>query len=387
MENGKIDQDPIAPVSKPTATKDGKLALASLAARLLVNGCAGTKSFVASPACLYATLETLARGAEGETLSELELALGSEKARRSACKTLFPDDHGQVADGHPLNIAASIWANRSNARLRPSFSRALADINGKASEVDLGSPEAKAQMSSWLSENTGGKFACAPDISPDSVFAIIGALHFKDTWVDRLDDEELEMPFNAPDSKPTVTMMSGLGDCGHLLNDCRATAVSWPMMSGASAVFAMPEEGIGIEAFIESGDAWNAISRCHDREGTVRPDGGIELLVPEFELKSDSHSLVSTLQAMGVKRAFEPGAELEGITEADSMVDEILQSTVLKLDPDGVEGAAYTLMVACAGCLPEFTPEPVRIVFDRPFAFAVFSHSGAPLFVGAYTGK
>lgn len=51
------------------------------------------------------------------------------------------------------------------------------------------------------------------------------------------------------------------------------------------------------------------------------------------------------------------------------------------------EGAAYTIFAVEAGCLPESMPEPVRVVFERPFAFAIFSHSGAPLFVGAYVGN
>ena len=31
-------------------------------------------------------------------------------------------------------------------------------------------------------------------------------------------------------------------------------------------------------------------------------------------------------------------------------------------------------------------PDPVRIVFDQPFAFAIFSRSEAPLLTGAYMG-
>lgn len=47
-----------------------------IAARLLKDGCTSSESFVASPACLYVAIETLARGAKGETFKELESVLG-----------------------------------------------------------------------------------------------------------------------------------------------------------------------------------------------------------------------------------------------------------------------------------------------------------------------
>lgn len=59
--------------------------LMSIAARLLKNGCTDMGSFVVSPACLYIAVETLARGAKGETLNELESVLGGAEARRDAC--------------------------------------------------------------------------------------------------------------------------------------------------------------------------------------------------------------------------------------------------------------------------------------------------------------
>lgn len=92
------------------------------------------------------------------------------------------------------------------------------------------------------------------------------------------------------------------------------------------------------------------------------------------------------LRSLGIEKIFSPGADFGNITEADAMVSKVIQGTMLKLDPNGAEGAAYTIFAVPAGCAPESMPEPVRVVFDRPFAFAIFSHSGAPLFVGVYRG-
>lgn len=68
------------------------------------------------------------------------------------------------------------------------------------------------------------------------------------------------------------------------------------------------------------------------------------------------------------------------------MVSKVTQNTILKLDPNGADGAAYTTLVAVAACPTFPKTDPAIIELDRPFAFAVFSHSGAPLFVGTYMG-
>lgn len=359
--------------------------LASIAARLLKDGFSGTESFITSPACLYAALEMLVRGAKGKTLEELESVLGDAETRQEACSLLFEDNPKNTPSDYRLNIATSLWANKHSAPLRSSFPRAIADINGQVAEVDFASPGGNTRMSAWLDRNTGSKFSTAPEFDADTLFVIISALHFKDNWVDRLEDDEVETTFNTA-SGPTVTMMGGFGFKGHLLSDNRATAVSWPMESGATVVFAKTTDAATIGDFIKSGEAWNAIMRCHKCIGTTQPDGGIELLVPELKTESDNQNLNETLRAMGIARAFAPEAELDSITKADAMISEVIQSAKLTLDQNGAEGAAYTVIAADIGCIPKPMPNPARIVFDQPFAFAVFSRSGAPLFTGAYMG-
>ena len=265
--------------------------LMSIAARLLKNGCTDMGSFVVSPACLYIAVETLARGAKGETLNELESVLGGAEARRDACSLLFAKDPEQTASDYRLAIATSLWANKFTSPLRRNFGRTIADLHGKAAEVDFESSEAKALMSSWLSRNTSGKFTSAPEMDADTVFAIISALYFKDSWVDPLDDEDVEVVFRAPEPQSDVAMMGGFGSYGHLLSTRETTAVSWPMQSGAVAVFARSNNGATLDDFVQSGAAWDAILRCHMRMGTTRPKGGIELFVPQFELRSDDRDL------------------------------------------------------------------------------------------------
>lgn len=278
-----------------------------------------------------------------------------------------------------LAIATSLWANKFTSPLRRNFGRTIADLHGKAAEVDFESSEAKALMSSWLSKNTSGKFTSAPEMDADTVFAIISALYFKDSWVDPLDDEDVEVVFRAPEPQSDVAMMGGFGSYGHLLSTRETTAVSWPMQSGAVAVFARSNNGATLDDFVQSGAAWDAILRCHMRMGTTRPKGGIELFVPQFELRSDDRDLGGMLRSLGIEKIFSPGADFGNITEADAMVSRVVQNAVLKLDPNGAEGAAYTIFAVPAGCAPESMPgtregrlrPPVRVRHLLAFRCAI----------------
>ena len=361
--------------------------LDSIAARLLEIGLRDGKSFVSSPACLQVALEALARGAEAETLAEIDTVLGDADAREAAHAALFGEPSESLPDNYSFTIGTSIWADPDRAPLHGSYAESISDMNGKAVEANPASEEAHSRMSSWLAENTGGKFTSAPQLDASTTLALMSAMRFKDTWINRLDDEETDMLFHAASSTPTVTMMGGFSFYEDLIREAGGTAVTWHMESGAQAVFAMPDETASIEEFIGSGSAWSLISRCRDRKGVEHPEGGIGLVVPELDLKTEGMSLDSAMKAMGVRRVFSPEAQLGSLTEADTMLDRAIQSSMLKLDPNGAEGAAFTLFACRAGALPMDPPEPVRLVFNRPFVFALFNDADAPLFVGAYTGE
>ncbi|MDU5357291.1 serpin family protein [Atopobium minutum] len=342
-----------------------------------------------SPACLQVALETLARGAEGETLTEIDTVLGGKEGRTAAQSSLFKKPLYYVSDNYRFHIGTSVWADKQRAPLRDEYINSLKLLNSSTFAANFGSAKTKEQMDRWLSENTGGKFSNAPNCNPQTTLTIISALDFKDTWIDRLDNHEENKIFHGRESSSQVTMMTGFGSNAGMLTDVnnKGIAVSWQMDSGAYVVFTMPTAIDGIDEFIESGAAWKTISSCITNKNNEYPEDGIELTVPEFELTTETLKLKEIMYSMGVRRVFTPKAQLKGITKADIMLDSVTQSSKFKLDPNGVEGSAFTLLVAVAGIPPEFPPPPIRLVFDRPFAFALFSQSKAPLFVGTYIGN
>ena len=161
--------------------------LASIAARLLKDGFSSTESFITSPACLYAALEMLARGAKGKTLEELESVLGDAETRQEACSLLFEDNPKNAPSDYRLNIATSLWANKHSALCAPAFPgynrhersdcrSGLRTTRGQRPIVGMARQEHREQVR--LGARTRQRHR----------IAIIGTLHFKTNWVDRLED-------------------------------------------------------------------------------------------------------------------------------------------------------------------------------------------------------
>ena len=359
----------------------------AFASRLLAEGFNGNDSFVTSPASLQVALLALAKGASGETYAEINSVLGGADARKEAVEALFSNECDYALENYAFQIGTSVWMEEECGSAKDEFVKSLEEVNGEVFKASFGSEEAKEKMSEWLSKATAGKFKQAPEVPEGTLMALIAAMNFKDNWVNSLDDaEELMMTFHTPKQDLEVEMMTGLSNSNAFYESEKSIAVSWDLESGASFVFAMPKTNTEINDFVASGDAWEAISNCYKEQDVTYPEGGVELVVPQFELKTQGLDLNKLITSLGVKRAFSPEAEFGKITDFPLMLDQVIQNSVLKLDPFGVEGAAYTMCIAIAGCPPSVFQEPVRVVFDRPFAFALFSNTGAPLSVGVYAG-
>lgn len=368
--------------------------LDSLAAQTLDSQHNASASFVASPTCLALALEVLARGATGETLTQIDAALGGQSARTKALAAILDagsNDTEAIAnvesdEGYSYTVGTSVWADALQAPVKDSFAETIESLNGKPFPARFGTQQTKEAMSTWLRENTGGKFATAPELSANTVLAIVSALYFRDAWHDCFVESE-NTTFHGAEGNSDAPMMDGLSDYSALLDDPRGTAVSWPMRSGAQMVFCMPKDPDSLDAFVHTGDAWDLILRCQHNQDTSHPSGGICLRIPEFDLKADGTELSQFLRGIGIQRAFLPGAEFGNMTDADIMVDSCMQSAKLKIDMDGAEGGSFTIMYCETGAALFDCEPPVEVTFDRPFAFALFNRSDAPLFVGTYMGE
>ena len=95
----------------------------------------------------------------------------------------------------------------------------------------------------------------------------------------------------------------------------------------------------------------------------------VRLELPKFELEFSSQ-LNSVLKKLGMNDAFNENiANFNGIRN-DLYIDEVIQKTYLKVDEEGTEAAAITIVdVGETSAGPEEVPKIYPMIVDRPFLF------------------
>ena len=158
----------------------------------------------------------------------------------------------------------------------------------------------------------------------------------------------------------------------------------------------LPDEGYTVDGLLRSGEAMDFLlspkSDRYDDQGNVVREGWtgqkrltIHLSMPKFDVSSDL-DLIDGLKALGVTDVFDPTVSnfdpLEASTDDPLYVSTAQHAARVKVDEEGCEAAAYTvIMVDATGA---FMPpdEEVDFILDRPFLFAVTGNNGLPLFTG-----
>ena len=113
----------------------------------------------------------------------------------------------------------------------------------------------------------------------------------------------------------------------------------------------------------------------------------INLKLPKFEVEFDKE-LNETLQNMGIKLAFDnEQADFTSIGFTDNglplYISLVRQKAVVKLDEEGTEAAAVTMVVMNECASTESTEKPIEVFFDEPFLYMIMDmESRTPLFMG-----
>ena len=97
-------------------------------------------------------------------------------------------------------------------------------------------------------------------------------------------------------------------------------------------------------------------------------------------------SLKEQLGAMGIALPFDAKrADFSGIDAGKDRlyIGDVVHKAVVKVFENGFEAAAATAVMMAAGAAAPVPTEPLEVVVDRPFFFAIIhAETRAPLFVG-----
>jgi len=339
---------------------------------------------VYSPLSLWSALAMLSRCTEGNSRQQVLEALGVDSVEgvdsqvEHLWNKLYTDDGSSS-----LLFANSIWLNES---LNGSYVQETLDLLAQkhyagSYAIPMGTQEADNAVSSWVSEQTKGLIGANQPVTQtkdDTLALLVSSLYYKASWVDEFKkSKNTEDIFTCADgTENSVEFMHRTQDANFLRqNGYRA---AWLSTHLGSVTFVLPDEGISPESLLADPDFLAFLNQKSINDVLY---GKIEWSVPKFDASS-SLDLLSSLNSLGITDALDPNlADLSGISSVPSYISGADQLARIKVDEEGVEAAAVTIIMDSATGAPA-EPEQICVMdLDRPFLF-VIRYEGVTLFVG-----
>ena len=342
----------------------------------------GEKSKILSPLSITFALGMLNNGADGETLKEINQTLGFGEAGADAinafCQKMLREAN-TLDDRTKALIANTIFVNEGlGYRLQEGFiDKANTYYDAQPQNRDFNDGETMDVINQWANDHTMGmipKVLNEDSFHPDVVSYLLNALYFKGVWSNpfRKDMTQNES-FGGGEEVP---MMHKMGQEFQYTENELYQAVVLPYGNGAyqMTVF-LPHEDKTVGEVLETlnGSNWQF-------EGSWQE---VDLKLPRFETGT-YQPLVKEMSELGMPTAFSLSAEFPWFCNTPVYISNMFQVAKIKLDEEGTEAAAVTVIEATETAMPE---EPKRFHADRPFLYIISEQStGAIFFIGQFTG-
>lgn len=348
------------------------------------------ENYMFSPISVKMALALAANGAEGETETELLNALGVyEISGINALSKEIIERYSKTGNLR-LNIANSIWINKSNTNQEFSTDFKNLAMEYYSADVEtVDSLSAVEKINSWVSEKTGGKIDGVVN-TPDFWAMLVNAIYFKGAW-----EEEFSTSLTKKDSftnfdgsKSTIDFMN-MTDWINYAVEGDIKAIELPYKNrfdnfSEDGQFAGSEiyDDIDVSMYLIMADTEKNIGKTlnemvyFDRFERKY----ISLSMPKFKIEYET-SLNDILKNIGINIAFEKNAEFEKMFDTGNMFfTDTIHKTFINVDEKGTEAAAVTSLAMAGTALP---PEPMELKFNKPFYFAIRDNkSGEVLFMG-----
>ena len=320
------------------------------------------ENLVLSPLSIFLAISLVTNGAKGDTQTELLNLLdklGMEEINELNLKILT-----QMKEISSVEIANAIMTKLSPLS---KFSK-IAKNNYFSEILPLKSVK---QINDWCDKKTHGKIKEIIDKLEDNIFMVIlNAIYFKGEWMDQFKKElTSKKPFynyNSEKDGKNVDMMT-ITKHYRYFQDSNLQAINLPYKKDSiSALIILPNKSLNINEFID------ILNEDNEYLYTIINNLKylkVNLQMPKFEITYNK-SLKEVLKSMGANLAFEPKADFSNIrSQNDLMIDKIIHKTYLKVNEEGTEAAAVTMI---GMMLTSMAPIPEKIYYmniDRPFLF------------------
>ena len=341
----------------------------------------GEESKVLSPLSITYALGLLNNGAAGQTQEEINRTLGFGEAGADAinafCQKMLKEAETLDKKTKSL-IANTIFVNEGlGFRLQDDFVKKANDYyDAQPQNRDFNDGETMDVINQWASDHTEGMIPTVLNrvtFNPSAVSYLLNALYFKGVWSNPFDVAETkDEPFNGGKSLPM--MHKPYTEFEYAENDLYQT-VNLPYGNGAyrMSVF-LPREGKSVGDVLDAlnGSNWLAKGRSFE----------VDLKLPRFETDT-KQNLVEIMSDLGMPTAFTSSADFPYFCNVPIFISNMFQAAKIKLDEQGTEAAAVTVVSDATSVTPS-----AKFHANRPFLYIISEQStGVIFFIGQYMGE
>ena len=334
-----------------------------------------------SPLSITYALGMLNNGATGQTQEEISkaLGLGEAGAINQFCRKML-SEAPKLDKKTTVGIANTIYVNEAKGyKLKPAFVETAQQYYDATPEArDFNDGLTLDVINQWGNDHTNGmipKILTQDEFDPTAVSYLLNALYFKGAWVLKFNkDRTKEEKFN---NNETVPMMHTGGELLYTENDTyQAVQLPYGNMAYKMTVY-LPREGKTVDDLLEKLDSKSWAAGFSNWLVT-------NLALPRFETNT-SQNLVPVMKALGVNRAFNPDeAEFSDFCNVPTFIDLMKQVSKIKVDEEGTEAAAVTVI----GNVATGMPREAQFIANRPFLYIISEQStGVIFFIGQYLGQ
>lgn len=345
---------------------------------------AGDENAVVSPVNIYMALAMLAELTDGNSRSQLLELIGADsvEALREQAGTIWracSRDEDEIQSV----LASSVWL-RDDIGYVQSTMDTLADTYYASSyHGEMGTAELDRAIQSWLNEQTRGLLeeqAASIETNPLTVLLLATTIYYSAQWTSEFREElNYTEVFHAPSGDRDAEYMYTERSMDYFSGEGWG-AVRLSLRGGNSMWFILPDEGVSVDTLLGNEEVMRLMATGAAGESEY---ARVHFSVPKFDIASQL-DLIDGLKALGVTDVFDPTVSdfTPMATDTDEIyVSEVTHAARVRIDEEGVEAAAFTVLAPGDGAAAEPERE-IYFTLDRPFLFAISSRDDLPLFAG-----
>lgn len=349
------------------------------AAKLFAH-CFEGENTVMSPLSVALALAMTAEGAGGETLSEMENALGMdvETLRSFACSAISSADESEQ-----LSIANSLWVNNrvGDFAVNEDFLNANENFHkADVFEASFGDKTVE-EINVWVNEKTDGLIPqIINTLDERAVTCLVNALLFDAKWSEPYTEHQIDEGVFVTEEKVSQPAEFLFNMEGVYLEYENATGFLkyYEELDYAFAAL-LPNEGVSVDEYVSSLDG-KTIKALLDNSVNC----SVETKLPKFETEF-SISLNDALKAMGMEKAFDESAadfsKLGSVADGNVYIGSVAHSAKISVTESGTKAGAATAVTLYGAGAPQ---NPKEVALDRPFVYMIVDmESKIPVFMGA----